>query len=101
MYVMRKGNGNGGCYGHAECLQRRRGRIPERRLPVRRRRSDLTVRPQDLGIGRLFNEVRDAVIVAEAATGRIVLCNQAATQIFGYAPLFSPGASSTWRTPSQ
>src|SRR3712207_3507967 len=48
--------------------------------------SDLTLRPQDLGIGRLFEEVRDAVIVAEAATGRIVLWNRAATQIFGYSP---------------
>jgi PAS domain S-box-containing protein len=48
--------------------------------------SDLKVRPQDLGIGRLFDEVRDAVIVAEANTGRIVLWNQAATQIFGYSP---------------
>src|SRR3712207_3639846 len=46
--------------------------------------SDLTVRPQDLG--RLFEEVRDAVVVAEAFTGRIVLWNQAATQIFGYSP---------------
>src|SRR5918997_5525753 len=48
--------------------------------------SDLTVRPQDLGIGRLFEEVRDALIVAEATTGRIVLWNRAATQIFGYSP---------------
>jgi PAS domain S-box-containing protein len=48
--------------------------------------SDLTVRPQDLGIGQLFEEIRDAVIVAEAATGRIVLWNRAATQIFGYSP---------------
>jgi len=28
--------------------------------------SDLEIRPQDLGIGGLFEEVRDAVIVAEA-----------------------------------
>src|SRR5918998_2448060 len=48
--------------------------------------SDLTLRPQDLGIGRLFEKVRDAVIVAEASTGRIVLWNQAATEIFGYSP---------------
>src|SRR3712207_4563326 len=46
--------------------------------------SDLTVSPQDLGIGRLFEEVRDAVIVADATRGRIVLWNRAATQIFGY-----------------
>lgn len=42
--------------------------------------------PQDLGIGRLFESVRDAVIVAEAHTGRIVLWNPAATEIFGYFP---------------
>ena len=42
------------------------------------------MRPQDLGIGRLFENVRDAVIVAEAATGRIVLWNPAATEVFGY-----------------
>jgi PAS domain S-box-containing protein len=46
--------------------------------------SDLTISPQDLGIGRLFDKVRDAVIVVEVSTGRIVLWNQAATQIFGY-----------------
>ena len=40
--------------------------------------------PQDLGIGRLFEAVRDAVVVADARTGRIVLWNPAATRIFGY-----------------
>ncbi len=39
--------------------------------------------PQDLGIGRLFERVRDAVIVADAHSGRIVLWNPAATEIFG------------------
>ena len=34
--------------------------------------------PGDLGIGRLFEDVRDAVIVADAATGQIVLWNPAA-----------------------
>ncbi len=43
-----------------------------------------SLRPQDLGIGRLFENVRDAVIVADAHTGRIVLWNPAATEIFGY-----------------
>jgi diguanylate cyclase (GGDEF)-like protein/PAS domain S-box-containing protein len=43
------------------------------------------LRPQDLGIGRLFERVRDAVIVAEA-TGKIALWNPAATEIFGYSP---------------
>ncbi len=42
------------------------------------------MRPQDLGIGRLFESVRDAVVVAVANTGRIVLWNPAATEIFGY-----------------
>lgn len=40
--------------------------------------------PQDLGIGRLYEAVRDAVVVADARTGRIVLWNPAASKIFGY-----------------
>jgi PAS domain S-box-containing protein len=46
--------------------------------------SDLVLRPQELGIGRLFDSVRDAVIVATAETGRIVLWNPAASEVFGY-----------------
>lgn len=42
------------------------------------------MRPQDLGFGRLFEGVRDAIIVADTGTGRIVLWNPAATEIFGY-----------------
>ena len=42
------------------------------------------MRPRDLGIGHLFERVRDAIIVADAHTGRIVLWNPAATEIFGY-----------------
>ena len=34
----------------------------------------------------MFESIRDAVVVAEAATGQIVLWNPAATEIFGYSP---------------
>ncbi|HEV2743222.1 MAG TPA: diguanylate cyclase [Rubrobacter sp.] len=47
-------------------------------------RDDPFLLPQDLGIGRLFEAVRDAVVVADARTGRIVLWNPAASRIFGY-----------------
>jgi PAS domain S-box-containing protein len=56
-------------------------------------RPESAVRPQDLGIGRLFENVRDAVIVAEANTGRIVLWNPAATEVFGYSPEEALGLS--------
>src|SRR5215212_7722257 len=42
------------------------------------------MRLEDLGIGRLFERVRDAVIVADAATQQILLWNRAATETFGY-----------------
>lgn len=40
--------------------------------------------PRDFGIGRLFDRVRDAVVVAEAPSGRIRLWNPAAEALFGY-----------------
>ena len=41
-------------------------------------------KPADFGIGRLFGYMRDAVVVANAATEQIVLWNAAAAEIFGY-----------------
>jgi two-component system sensor kinase FixL len=37
-----------------------------------------------LGLGRLFDTIRDAVVVAEVGAGRIVLWNPAAARLFGY-----------------
>ena len=42
------------------------------------------MRPQDLRLGRLLQRVRDAVVVADSTTGRILLWNQTATRVFGY-----------------
>ncbi len=44
------------------------------------------LRPEDLGIGQLFELVPDAVIVADATTGEIVLWNPAAERMFGWTP---------------
>jgi PAS domain S-box-containing protein len=49
-----------------------------------RTKSISALSPNDLGIGRLFEHVRDAVVVANAANGRVVLWNPAAEKMFGY-----------------
>ncbi|MGH3106181.1 MAG: PAS domain S-box protein, partial [Rubrobacteraceae bacterium] len=42
------------------------------------------MRLQNRVIDQLIERIRDAVVVAEAQTGRIVVWNAAATRIFGY-----------------
>ncbi|MDP9369631.1 MAG: ATP-binding protein [Chloroflexota bacterium] len=42
------------------------------------------LRPQDLGIGVLFWSIRDAAIVGDAASGRVVLWSPSAEALFGY-----------------
>jgi PAS domain S-box-containing protein len=49
--------------------------------------------PADVGIGRLFQAVRDAVIVAHASSGQIVLWNPAAETVFGYTAQEAVGMS--------
>lgn len=44
----------------------------------------MVVTLEQLGIGRLFQDVRDAIIVADARTERIVAWNGCAAAIFGY-----------------
>src|SRR5688500_13041988 len=43
-------------------------------------------RPEDLGLGRLLWTIREAVVIADAGTGRIALWNPAAEALFGYYP---------------
>ena len=39
--------------------------------------------PEEFGLGQLFWEIRDAVVVGNVETGRIVLWNPAAADLFG------------------
>jgi len=41
-------------------------------------------RPEDFGIGRLFGQIHDAVIVADAKSECILLWNRGAAEMFGY-----------------
>jgi PAS domain S-box-containing protein len=56
--------------------------------------------PGDLGIGRLFDHVRDAVVVVAAGSGEIVLWNPAAERMFGYAASEATGLSVEVLVPS-
>lgn len=44
----------------------------------------LSIQPEDVGVGQLFWVIRDAAIVGDVDTGRIVLWNPAASTLFGY-----------------
>ncbi len=47
-------------------------------------RGNRCIDPADLGFGTLLNDIRDAVIVGEAVTEKIVLWTRAASLLFGY-----------------
>jgi PAS domain S-box-containing protein len=49
--------------------------------------------PADFGMGQLFWEIRDAVVVGDAETGRIVLWNPAAVALFGITAAEAVGQS--------
>ncbi len=51
---------------------------------VKREREAPVVQPEDGGFGLLFANIHEAVIVADAGSGRIRLWNPAAEAIFGY-----------------
>lgn len=49
-----------------------------------------TYKPSDFGIGQLFEVIPDAVIIGDAQTGRVVLWNPGAAELFGYPPDSAP-----------
>ena len=57
------------------------------------------VRPEDLSLGEVFDRVADALIVADAQSGCIVLWNRAAERIFGYAAAEATGRPITLIVP--
>lgn len=57
---------------------------PEEPPPGSRRPGRAHLRPADFGVGKLFDVIREAVVVADADTERIVMWNPAASAIFGY-----------------
>lgn len=44
----------------------------------------VALEPRQLGLGEVFYRTSDAVVVAEATVGRVVLWNDAAARLFGY-----------------
>lgn len=63
---------------------RLRAAAPEIRPSMAGPRALAPLTPADVGIGQLFWKVRDAVIVGDATTGRVVLWNPAAERLFDY-----------------
>ena len=54
---------------------------------------DRGLRPQDVGLGQPFWDMCDALVIGEAASGRIALWNPAAEALFGYAASEAIGQS--------
>ncbi|MDB5095930.1 MAG: sensor hybrid histidine kinase [Cyanobacteria bacterium RYN_339] len=50
------------------------------------RRGARILSPRDMGFGQLYDDVGDAVVVADANTGNVVLANPVAEEMFGYEP---------------
>lgn len=47
--------------------------------------------PRDIGIGVLFDLIRDAVVIADVETEQICMWNRAASEMFGYPPASGAG----------